>query len=170
MERRIEQPDGNRKPLHFPEYTYKIAFLHRQDLCQRLFPFFHAVGQDHLPHCRYPVRLKKHMLGTGKTDTLRTEFPRYLCVSRGIRIGPDAHRSELIDPDHEGLEITGQPWWNRGNVSQHYLTRRAVQGYDISFLYYRAVDTELAGSVINLDLAAAGDAALTHAAGHHGRM
>ena len=74
MERRVEQPDRYRQPLHFPEYTKEVLFLERAEFCERLLPSLECLGEDHLPDGPDPVRSEEHMLCSAETYTFRAEL------------------------------------------------------------------------------------------------
>jgi hypothetical protein len=71
VQRRIEQPDGDRQPLHDAEYFQEIAALHRQQLGDGRFAPLQIVGQDHLAYRKNALGVEEHVLRAAEPDALR---------------------------------------------------------------------------------------------------
>src|SRR3546814_7296086 len=66
VERRVEQPDCDRKAGHHAENPREIAALLRKQLCQHLPSALFRIGQDHLTDGRDSRRVEEHMFGAAK--------------------------------------------------------------------------------------------------------
>ena len=94
MQRRIDQPDGHRKPIHRFKYPDEIAPLKRLQLVQGFLAIFRVPRQDHFLDGQLPFRaalrkfeiLKEHVLGAAQPNPLRAHFPRQARVLRRVRI------------------------------------------------------------------------------------
>ena len=106
VERRIQEPDGNRVAFQSFVQSFKVALLHRFDLSQSSFSFFNGVRADHFTECCDSVSFEEHVLGTAQTDTFSAQFTSLLCVSRCICIGTNLQSSVLICPAHNTTEGT----------------------------------------------------------------
>ena len=98
VQRRIEQADGDRQPLHLAEDADEITLLHGQDLGQGLLAPFQLFGQDHLTHGRDPLGIEEHMLGAAEADPFGAEFAGHLGVMGGIGIGADLQSCGTCPP------------------------------------------------------------------------
>ena len=83
VERRVEQPDRDREPVHRLEDRLEVRPLHRQQLGERAAPAGVIAGHDHLAHGGDPVALEEHVLGAAEPDPLRAERSRD-AASRGV--------------------------------------------------------------------------------------
>ena len=63
MQRRVEQPDGDRQSGHDLEELDEIGALHGQDLGERRAATLLIVGQDHFAHGDDAIGIEKHVLG-----------------------------------------------------------------------------------------------------------
>ena len=80
-------------------------------------------------------------------------------------------RAELVHPRHDGAEVSGQAAAGTvGTWPQHHFAGGAVQGDQIALPDDRRpfLAVHCSGIVIDLDVAAAGNAAFAHAARHDG--
>ena len=84
VQRRIEQPDGDRQALHDLEQLDEIAALHRQELGERRAPRLLVVGQDHLAHRPDAVLVEEHVLGAAEPDALGAELDARRRASAGV--------------------------------------------------------------------------------------
>ncbi len=169
VQRRVEEADGDRQALHLLEDAEEVPLLHRQDLGQGALAPFQVLGQDHLAHGHDPVALEEHVLGAAQADALGPELAGDRGVVGGVGIGADLEPAVLVDPFHEQAEVSGELGLDRGNGALHDLAGGAVEGNDVALLDHFAVLVgKLLGLVVDLDVAAARDAALAHAAGDDG--
>jgi len=166
VQRRVKEADGYRQPLHFAEDADEITFLHRQNLGEGLLSAFQILGENHLPDGGDPVRFEKHMLGAAETDPLGAELAGYFRVVGRIGIGSHPEPADAVHPIHQRAEIAGHLGGDGRHFAEHHLAGRAVEGDDVTPLDQFAVSGgEGFGLVVDLDLAAAGDAAFAHASG-----
>ena len=73
VERRIQEADGDRLPLHDLEEVVEVGPLHREEDLQRLAPLLFRVGDDHLPELHDPLLVEEHVLRAAEADPLRLE-------------------------------------------------------------------------------------------------
>ena len=165
VERRIEEADGDGIAAERLKQALEVRLLHGLDLGERGFSLFHGIRADHFAECADPCGIEEHMLGTAKTDALRAERSRLLCILGRIGIRSDAERLVLVRKLHDAAEVTRIGiCGNGGDEAVVDGTRGAVEGQDVALLEQLAREHELLVLLIHLDIAAAGDAAGTHAA------
>ena len=89
VQRRIEQPDGDRQPVHRLEDADEVLALQRQQLLQLGRLLLVGVGQDQ-PLDQLAPLAEEHVLGAAQPDALRAEA----AGARGILrvVGVRAHR------------------------------------------------------------------------------
>lgn len=167
----IQQANGDRQPLHLPEDADEVTLLHGQDLGQGPLAPLHVLGEDHLPHRGDPIRLEEHVLGAAEADPLGAELAGHPRIVGGVGIGSHLQLAEAVHPLHQGAEVPGKLRRNCRHLAEHHLAGGAVQGDDIPLLDHLPLGGgELAPGVIDLDVAAAGNAALAHAPCDHRRV
>ena len=170
VQRRIEQPDRDRQPLHGLEQLDEIAALHRQELVERFAPRFLVVGEDHLAH-RLDARLvKEHVLGAAEADAFGAELDRDAGVRRRIGIGAHAQRARLVGPSHQRAELARHRRFGHRHGAGQHLPGRAVDGDGLAALEHGVARLQGLRVVIDPERARAGDAGLAHAARDHGRV
>ncbi len=98
MQRRVDQADDHRQPVHGPKNPDKILALERQNRRQGLLTLARQVGHDHFLDVRQTLGLEKHVLGAAKPDALRAVFARPFGILGVVRIGPDPQAAEFIGP------------------------------------------------------------------------
>jgi hypothetical protein len=81
VQRRIEQANRHRQPLHRGEDADEVLALVRQQLRapSRVFAGG-GVGQDHLAHRADAIAFEEHVLGAAEADALGAELARPLGV------------------------------------------------------------------------------------------
>ena len=165
VKRRIEEADGDRIAAERLEQAFEVRLLHGLDLGKRRLSLLNGIGADHFTECADSRRLKEHVLGTAKTNALRAERSCLLCILGRIGIRSDAERLVLVRKLHDAAEVAGVGiCGNGGNEAVINVTRGAVEGQDVTLLEQLAGERELLVLLVHLDIAAAGDAARTHAA------
>ncbi len=170
MQRGIQITDDHRAALHGGVELLEVALLHGQQLVQRGLPLLHGVGADHLADGGDAVRLKEHMLGAAQADALRAQLPGLSGVGGGIRIGADLQAAILVRPGHDAAELAGDGGVHGGDDAVVDVAGGAVDGDAVALVEGLAGQRELLVFLVHDDVAAAGNAALAHAAGHHGRV
>ena len=78
MQRRVEQADRDRQPVHRAEDADEVVALHRQELGERALAAGEVVGEDHLAHGVDALGLEEHVLGAAEADALGAERARDL--------------------------------------------------------------------------------------------
>ena len=71
VQRRIEQPDVDREPVHGLENRLEVGALHREQLGERAPPSTFIARDDHLAHGVNAVAFEEHVLGAAQPDALR---------------------------------------------------------------------------------------------------
>ena len=108
MQRRIEQPDRHRQPLHRFQDSEKVLALNGQQLFERLRPLVDRRREDHFVDERQAFGLHEHVLRTAETYALRAELARLRGVLGRVGIRPDLHSPQLVGPRQERREPIGQ--------------------------------------------------------------
>ena len=84
--------------VHRPEKPCKIFALQGEKLIQGFLTFQDMPCHDHSLDGGHPFCFKKHVLGTAEADSLCSIFPRPLCVSGVVGIGPNPELADFIRP------------------------------------------------------------------------
>src|SRR6056297_2263353 len=77
MQRRIEQPNGDRIALHRLKDFDEILSLERKQIHQRIAALLLAFRHNHTTHRRNSLVPKEHMLGAAETDTFGAKLQRF---------------------------------------------------------------------------------------------
>ena len=110
------------------------------------------------------------MLGAAEADALGAELDRLRGIVRVIGVGADAQTAILVRPAHDAAELAADGGVDRGDCAVVDVAGGAVDGEPIALVVDLAGELELLVLLVHLDVAAAGDAALAHAARHDGRV
>ncbi len=140
VQRRIEQPDGERQAGHDLEELDEILALHRQKLVQRRAALLDGLREDHLAHGEDAVGIEEHVLGAAEPDALGAEFARGAGIERGLGVGADLEPADLVGPFHQRAEIAGQFRLNRRHRARDHLAGRAVEGDPVAGLQNALAD------------------------------
>ena len=171
VKRGIEETNGDRIAAERFEETLEVSLLHRLDLRERSLALFDRIRADHFAERADSCGIEEHMLGTAETDALRAERRSLLCVLGRIGIRSHAERLVLVRKLHDAAEVTAVGiCGNGGDQAVVNVTRGAVERKRIAFLEHLARKGELLVLFVHLDVAAAGDAARTHAARNDRRV
>ena len=108
MQRRVEQTDGDRQPLHDLEQLGEVAALHRQDLGERRAARLLRIGEDHLAHREDAVGIEEHVFGAAQSDALGAELQSGARIRRRVGIGAHAELAHLVGPGHQRAELARQ--------------------------------------------------------------
>ena len=106
---------------------------------------------------------------TSRSDqktSIKPPFP----IGWGVGIGADLETAVLVGPAHDAAELAGDRGVDRGDHALVDVAGGAVDGDIVALVEDLAGEGEALVLLVHLDLAAAGDAALAHAAGHDGRV
>ena len=165
MKRGIEETDGDGIAAQRLKQPFEVRLLHRLDLGERGFALLDRIRADHFAEGADPCGIEEHVLGAAKADALRAERRSLLGVLGRICIGSDAERLILVGELHDPAEVAGVGiGGNGGDQAVVNVARGAVQRERVALLEHLARKGELLVLLIHLDVAAAGDAAGTHAA------
>ena len=104
VQRRVEQPDGDRQALHRLEDPLEVVLLERQQLVERRAAAGLVVGHDHPLHLRLAVGGHEHVLGAAQPDALGAEGARAAGVLGRVGVGAHAERAQLVAPAEQRLE------------------------------------------------------------------
>ena len=89
VQRRVDQPDGDRQPVHRLEDADEVLALQRQQRVERGLPLVVGVGQDQPLDQLAPVA-EEHVLGAAQPDALGAEAAGPRGVLGGVGVGPHA--------------------------------------------------------------------------------
>src|SRR5690606_26838098 len=78
--------------------------LEWQKLIQGSNTLIAVTSEDHLTHEVDTITFEEHEIRTAKTNPFGTESDSLLSLQRCIRIGADAHCTELIRPAHNSVK------------------------------------------------------------------
>ena len=106
MQRRIQEPNGDRQSRHDLEQLDEIGALHGKYLGERRTPSLLAVGQDHLAHGDDTIGIEEHVLRPAQTYSFRAEGAGNAGVERRLGVGPYLHAPDAVRPAHENGEIS----------------------------------------------------------------
>ena len=104
------------------------------------------------------------MLCTAETDALSTQLNCVQGVGRGISVGAYTQGPELVSPLHDALKVTAYSSFLCSDVTLVDLSCRTIQGNVISLMECMSAKFKYLSFFVNLNLAAAGYTAGTHAA------
>ena len=170
VQRGIQETDGDRQALHGLIDALEVGLLHRLQNSQSGLTLLHGVGADHSADGGNAVCVKEHVLGPAQADALSAELPGLGGVVGGVGIGADLQAAVLVGPAHDPAELAADRGVHRGDGAVVDLAGGTVDGQPVAFVEGLAGELKLLILLVHLDGAAAGDAALAHAAGHHGRV
>ena len=110
------------------------------------------------------------MLGAAEADALSAELHGLLGVVRVIGVRADAQTAILVGPSHDAAELAADGGVDRGDDAVVDVTGGTIDGDEIALVIGLAGELELLVLLVHVDLAAAGDAALAHAARDDSRV
>ena len=170
VQRGIQEADGDGAALHGLVDALKVTLLHGQQLGQSLLALLLGVGADHLADGGDTVAVEEHMLSAAQADTLGAQRAGAGGVGGGVGIGADLQPAELVGPGHDAAEIAAHIGVHGGHSAVVDITGGAVQAHPVALVVGLACQGKLLVGLVHVDGAAAGYAALTHAAGHNSRV
>ena len=170
VERRVDQPDDDREPVHLLEDAGEVGALEGQQFGQPPLAFLAVLGQDHLLHEGQALLLHEHVLGAAEPDALGAEAARHLGVARIVGIGPDAQAPLAVGPGEELVQVLVDGRLDHRDRAQDDLAGRAVDGDQVALSHGLAVDREQAPGQVDFDHLRPRHTGLAHPAGYHGRV
>ena len=178
---RVERSYGDGITVHDLEDPDEIASLNGQQPGQRLPAAGLVIGQDHFPDRIDAVLLEEHVLRTAQADALGAEGARGSRLVGLIRVGPYLEPTCPVRPGHQAfvplvdLRVFGRHGvlqqdlqhfgWNGRYGPGDDFPGRSVNGDIVPFGDHVVADAHLPRGVVDVQLAAAGDADLAHLAG-----
>ena len=171
VERRIEQAHRDGQPVHRREDADEVGALERQQLRKRLLARLGGLGEDHLADRGRAVAAEEHVLGAAEADADRAELTRAARVLGAVGVGAHLHVGVLRRPLHDLGEVARDLLGDgRLDGADHDLAGRAVDREHVVAAERAALHVELAGLLVDRELARADDAALAPADGDDGRV
>ena len=199
VQRRIQQTDSGRAARQSFKHTFEVFTLQRQQSFESFFvlldriefgsfeSFFLEFGkivfavfvlqpadsfrhQDQSPERHDAVAFKEHVFGTAQADTFGTELDCHSSIMGCISIGADAQFAVFISQCHNVAKGSGQLRIDRFHFTGVNRSGGTVQADPVAFFDGDAVDSHLAGFVVDIDFAATGYTACSHATGNHGSV
>ena len=170
VQRRVEQTDRDRMPVHREEQALEVGALDRQQLGQRLAPAGLVVGQDHLAHRQDAFAFKEHVLGATQADAGGAKTAGHLGVLGCVGIGADFQAFVPVGQGHQLAEVAAEFGVAGADLTVVNLAGGAVERNPVALAPGLAVDAELARLVVHVHRTGAADAALAHAARDHRRV
>ena len=133
----VEQPNGDREPVHGFEDADEVPLLQGKEASVRGLLLGVGLGEDHLAHRVDAFLTEEHVLGAAQTDALS---PAGACV-RGlvgrVRVGAHAETSPTVGDRHQPLERVPDPLLARIRVArasllEHRLFERQLAHEDVA--------------------------------------
>ena len=167
---RIEETDGDRPVLHDGEDVDEVAALKRKEPGEGLAALVFVFGQDHGADMVDASFLEEHVLGAAEADALAAELERGFAVHDGVRVRANAEGAVLVGPLHQRGEFAGEGGLAELGLAEDHVARVCVEGDPIAVADVPSIHAEEFFFRLNVEGAAAGDAAFTHLAGDDGGM
>ena len=167
VQRRIEQADRHRVPVHCLEDSAEVVALHRQQLLESALPALQVRRHDHLAHGLEPVSLEEHVLRPAQPDPFRTELARAAGVVRRIGVGTYTQHAKGVGPGHELRELCAWCGLHEHRPPKDHTPRAPIDGNPVAFPHGSTVDVERAGGFVHIEVLRAGYTTFPHAARHH---
>jgi len=181
VQRRVDQPDGDRQPVHGPEDLHEVTALQRFERVQRGLPAFLAVGQDQPLH-ELPALAEEHVLGADQADPAGAEPAGPGTVLAGVGVGvhaettggvgvlhdPGDGRDQVVGPAAEAaLEVLDHRRRHDRDLTGVNGATGAVDGDHVALADGDSLRRgELARSQVDLELLGPANAGLAHPPGH----
>ena len=124
--------------------------------------------EDHAAEGHDAVFGEEHVLGAAEADALGAEADGHLGVARGVGVGAHAHGAILVGQGHDFGEGAGELGVAGLDAALIHLAGGAVEGNPVALAEGDIAHLEGLGLGIDERVAAAGHAALAHAAGDDG--
>ena len=107
VQRRIDQPDGHRLPIHSQQQRLEVSSLQRFELRQSLLLLLRRFGQDEVfDECS--TLTQEHVLRAAQADALGAEASRSAGVVAGVCVGPDLQASPAVGHLHQPVNGTDE--------------------------------------------------------------
>ena len=185
VQRRVDQPDGDRQPVHLAKDPGEVLALHGQQRRQRRVPALVVLGDDQPLH-QLAARAQEHVLGPAQPDALRAEPPGSGGVLGVVGVRADAEAAYGVGTiEHEGdrghevvllhvrgaLEVADDEGVGDGYGAEEHLAGGAVDRDDVALVQGRPpADPDSPLLDVDLELVGPADAGASHAPRDHGRV
>ena len=123
VQRRVQQPDGDRIAFHRAEDGFEVAPLHGKQLGQGALPARRILGHDHLAHDGQPVAVEEHVLGAAESDPFGAEVAAPVGVGRRVGVHPHPELHDPVGPPHHPVEIAAELGRDQGRLTGEHLLR-----------------------------------------------
>ncbi len=188
VQRRVQQPDGDRQPVHGLEELDEVGLLQREKGTECLLALGVGVREDEALDHLAPLA-EEHVLGAAQADALGAEATGARGVLGVVGVGPHPQPAHAVGVGHHpvhgldqlvgvvgarvhaALEVLHDRGRHDRDLAQVDLAGGAVDGDDVALL-----DDDAAGGGhpallgVDLELLGAADAGLAHAARDDGRV
>ncbi len=139
VQRRVEEADDDRVPLHDLEELVEVGLLHRQQACEVAPALLHRAGDDHLAEDVDAAVGEEHVLGAHQPDAARPEAAREGRVARSVGVRahvevPDEPVDDLEEVEHARLLGIGLDELRLAEVHRRGAVEGHVQGDVVAFL------------------------------------
>ena len=146
VERRVEQPDRDRQPVHRAEDPDEVAALHRQELRER------ALARPPASPARIISRTARMRSGSKNMCSVRQRpmpsapnWRAILASCRRVGVGAHAQRAAAGRPSSSArAKVPPSSGVTVGHRAEHHLAGRAVEGDRVARAHHVAVDAHLA--------------------------
>ena len=102
VQRRVQQPDRHRQPVHRAQDAQEVLPLERQERREGRGPGLLPFGQDQVLD-ELAALPQEHVLGAAQTDALGAEPAGALAVLRGVGVGAHAQPADRVGVRHEAV-------------------------------------------------------------------
>ncbi len=196
MQRRVDEPDHDRQPVHGAEDALEVALLELLELghgriervdrallvgveCLAAVALGLGSGrgvgdQDGAAHDLQPRALPEHVLGPAEADSQRAIRAGLRGLLRLVGVGPHLHAGRLVRPAEQLLKVdlVLETSADGRQLAEEELARRTVEAQPVAFLEADLAVGGIGGlrAVVNHQLGAAGHAGLADLARNDGGM
>ena len=126
VQRRVEQADRDRQPVHRLEHLLEVLLLQRQQLVERRDALVDRLREDHLAHLRLAVGGHEHVLGAAQADARGAELARLARILGRVGVRAHAEPAQLVGPLEHALEVHRHLRLDERDVVDRDLAGRAV--------------------------------------------
>jgi len=170
VERRIQEPNGNRGSLQCFIQSLEVTLLHWFNLCQCSFSFLYCIRADHLTECSDTVSFKEHMFCPAQTNAFCTQLARFLCISRCVSVSANLQNSVLVGPAHNSTKFASDRSIHSRDNTLVDVTGRTIDRDVISLVELLASQSEDLIGFVHYNVRATGYTASTHTTCNNGSM
>ena len=166
MERRVKVSNDNWSSINFVKDFLEVFLLKWLKLGKSDISSILILGNNHLSKMLDSLLFEEHVLGSAKSDTLGAIFKGDLDLFRLFGVSFDHHGLVLLGPAKNGHEIVGHFSFLDLDLSGENFTSTTIDGQVVTFVESSVTDSDSLGLVVDDQVTASSDTALTHTSGN----